>query len=238
MFKKSDILPLILAFISTLMIVGLSFLWLAKSNIVNSGTAGNINQDGFLDASDVKSDQPESSVALSANSDSSEQVFVTPYIVPQGTAVTINGSRNMTHVNQLLRKRFHKKFPGTAINIKSDGNDVGINLLVSGEIDIAAIDRPLEQAEQDAGLAMIKIDHSSTDNVEQLSQKASVTNGAIRLREVKSTDSSPQGKASSDQELYYAYREPANSEVEAFLGYVLSPEAQLAINRNLSAATN
>lgn len=205
MFKKSDILPLILASLSTVLLVSLGFLWLTKSNIIKSSTAKNINQEDSLTALSITANVPDSLESSSEKSEVSAKAFVAPYIVPQGTSITINGSRKMVRVNQELRKSFHQKFPGTVVNTNADGNQVGINLLASGEIDIAAIDRPLDEAERASGLAAIKIDNSSS-------------------------------QSSISQELYYAYRMPASSEVEVFLGYVLSPEGQLAVTANSSTA--
>lgn len=205
MLKKSDLLPLALAFLSTVLIVGLGFLWLTKSTAIGTSSSENVSPDDSLNSANIESSAAESSRSPAINSDSSNQDFATPYIVPEGTSVVINGSRTMIQVNQLLRKRFHQEFPGTEISIDADGTKAGIKLLIFGEIDIAAIDRPLEEAEKSAGLAAKKIARSTS--------KGDV------------------------QELYYAYREPANSEVEAFLGYVLSPEAQSAITNNFSGIT-
>ncbi len=201
MFKKSDILPLTLAFVSTLLLVGMGFLWLTKSNLMKSTVAKNVNQDGSLNLADVEPKDSNSSVSISANPDISKQAFTTPDIVPQGTSVNINGSSKVIQVNRVLRKNFHRKFPGTVVNIDADGNEVGINLLASGDIDLAATDRPLNEAEKASGLVEMKINHSSAED-------------------------------KVNQDLYYVYREPANSAVETFLGYALSSEGQQVITKH------
>lgn len=205
MLKKSDILPLILATISTAVIVGWNFFWITKMNTVRLNRENKVTDSGALNNQDVEASFHSQS--LSPNSSiSSREVFVIPAIVPQGTAVTINGSSKMDHINQALRKGFHRQFPGTAVITSADGNKQGIDLLTSGAIDVAAIDRPLSEAEQAIGLASMKItnligDYNNSNN------------------------------SNLTPELYYAYKKPATAEVEAFLGYALSSQGQQAINQ-------
>ena len=189
MFKKNDLLPLVLAFVSTILIVGMGFFWLVKAENNSFSSKKESKQDISVEESDT---------AVSKATNVAKRNFGVPYIVPQGTSVEINGSQKMAQLNQSLRKSFHQQFPGTYITASADGNDVGIKLLASGDIDIAATDRPLNETEKASGLKAMKIDSEVlADN--------------------------------TTQEMYYAYREPANSEVEAFLGYVLSPQGRLAI---------
>ncbi len=126
--------------------------------------AKNVNQDGSLNLTNVEPKDSNSSASISANPDISKEAFTTPDIVPQGTSVNINGSSKVIQVNRVLRKNFHRKFPGTVVNIDADGNEVGIDLLASGYIDLAATDRPLNEAEKASGLAEMKIDHSSAED--------------------------------------------------------------------------
>ncbi|MGF1587766.1 MAG: substrate-binding domain-containing protein [Pleurocapsa sp.] len=196
MIKKSDILPLILALISTMLIVGLGFLWLTKIDITKFGNEKELVEDKTLKTSESKVKVSSQSAA----STDAERNFVMPAIVPQGTAVTINGSTKMARINQALRRGFHRQFPGTAITTNADGSKAGMDLLTSGMIDLAAIERPLNQVETAAGLAAVKIDNLTLN-----------------------------GDSNRGQELYYVYREPVEEDVEAFLGYVLSPIGQQAI---------
>ncbi|MEM7757289.1 MAG: substrate-binding domain-containing protein [Cyanobacteria bacterium P01_A01_bin.40] len=200
MLKKHDILPLILAAISTALIVGLGYLWLTKTNAARIDAETEVANNSVSNDSIIQADL---NAQLSAESlrDSTE-FFVIPAIVPEGTAVDINGSSNLAQINQALGRSFHRQFPGTAITTDADGNTQGINLLTSGNIDIAALDRPLNNTEKAAGLGSIKINKSSPDS----------------------------GDAAA-LEFYYAYQKPANAEVEAFLGFVLSPQGQESINQ-------
>lgn len=187
--KRSDLLPLTLAFITTVLIVGLGFFWINKINATKFAKVNVSSEDSELEN-------------LNTNADiepiTSETAFVMPAIVPQGTSVTINGSITMDSINQALKRNFHRQFPGTVITTEADGSNTGIDLLTSGNADLAAIERTLNKAEKAAGLVAVKIDNVTSDN---------------RV----------------DRELYYVYREPLNPEVEAFLGYVLSPLGQQII---------
>jgi phosphate transport system substrate-binding protein len=145
----------------------------------------------------------------SATSQSTSQGIVLPSfshpgIVPQGTSIMINGSTQMLKINQALKKSFQKQFPGTVVDTKIDGSEAGIELLRLGKIDIAAIDRPLNTQEQESGLVVVNVGSPDPN----------------------------QKQPSTQMNLYYAYQEPASSEVEAFLGHAFSAQGQQAIAAN------
>ena len=197
MLKKSDVLPSILALISTAIVVVLGFVWFNKIEAKNSSNYQNVT------TKNTKTDAVESPVlnptpkAIKTNS----STFAPPSIVPQGTSVRINGSTRMIRINQALKKSFQRRFPGTAIITNADGGETGVDLLLTGEIDIAAILRPLTNEEKAQGLAVVTVDESMVNVEDKL----------------------------IPQVHYYAYREPADIEVEAFLGFALSPQGQKAI---------
>ena len=195
MLKKNDILPAILAFVSTAILIALGFTWFNKINVQNAQDS----EEGATAIANI-SKTNRNSVNTQPNSAS----FPAPNIVPQGTSIYINGSTRMILVNQALKKSFQRRFPGTAVITNADGSETGLELLRTGETDIAAILRPLTQAEEKQGFAAVTVD-----------ELTSKVDGEI----VQET-------------LYYAYREPANIEVEVFLGFALSAKGQEAlINR-------
>lgn len=198
MFKKSDLLPLALAFGTTLLIVGLGYWWISKINLTQSVEGDIIKEDSTLQDSNTEAEDDSTSMPSTADGTSSNE-FVMPTIVPSGTSVNINGSANMNSINKALKKSFHRQFPGTAVTTSADGSKVAIEQLTMGNLDLAAIERPLSQAEVAVGLAAVKI--SDFDNLSSEDSK-----------------STPQ--------LYYVYHEPLNPDVEIFLGYVLSPMGQ------------
>jgi phosphate transport system substrate-binding protein len=200
MFKKSDILPLILALVSTVLIVGTGFTWLAKSDIAGFSKSGLNKSKKILKTSDVQANSASSARKTSTTTVDTQRNFVMPVIVPQGTSVAINGSEKFSQINTSLRTGFHDHYPGTVITTNADGSDVGLDLLYSGDIDLLALDRPLNEAETAAGLTAIQINNSG----------------------VKDNQKNPA--------LYYVYQEPINPDVEAFLGYALSKEGKEAIS--------
>lgn len=195
MLKKNDVLPVVLALISTAIVVGLGLTLIFKIDISNHE---DVDNDNVL--AKFQSDL-QSASSQTATQEISSSSFSDPGIVPQGTSISINGSTQMLQINQALQKSFQKQFPGTVVNTNADGSETGIELLRSGKIDIAAIDRPLNIKEQAAGLVI-------------------VTLGSL----------DPNQKAIDDQtRLSYAYQEPASLEVEAFLGHAFSAQGQQAI---------
>jgi len=83
--------------------------------------------------------------------------FPLPDSVPPGTAVRIDGSTSMVTINQNLKKGFQGKFSGTTVDTKANGSEKGIQDLVAGTVDIAAISRPLTAQEQAQDLAAVPV---------------------------------------------------------------------------------
>jgi phosphate transport system substrate-binding protein len=83
--------------------------------------------------------------------------FALPASVPAGTAVRIDGSTSMVTINQNLKNGFQGKFSGTTVDTKANGSEKGIQDLVAGTADIAAISRPLTAQEQGQGLAAVPV---------------------------------------------------------------------------------
>jgi phosphate transport system substrate-binding protein len=151
MLKKNDVLPVLLALISTAIVVGLGLILLFKIDISN-------HQDVDNDNVTAKSQSDlQSASSQTAAQEISSSSFSHPGIVPQGTSIRINGSTQMLQINQALKKSFQKQFPGTVVNTNTDGSETGIELLRLGKIDIAAIDRPLSIEEQAAGLVIVTL---------------------------------------------------------------------------------
>lgn len=154
MSPKNDTLPLTLALISTVVVLATGFLWLKKTNnsqisiftdTNNSNIPGSTNKNSQLN-SNPASDRSSASTTFSA-----------PHIVPQGIAIDINGSTSLVQTNQALKKSFQRQFPGTVVIANAEGSETGITMLQAGNIDLAAISRPLNAAEQAQGLRAVPI---------------------------------------------------------------------------------
>src|SRR4028118_1842255 len=83
--------------------------------------------------------------------------FPPPASVPAGTVVRIDGSTSMVIINQNLKNGFQRKFSGTTVDTKANGSEKGIQNLVAGTADIAAISRPLTAQEQGQRLAAVPV---------------------------------------------------------------------------------
>ena len=190
MFNRNNALPFVLALASTLAVLGLGA---GILNLLSSTTASN-NDNNLAREAKVSGNSSNSSIeAVAAIS------FSEPGIVPMGISVRINGSNQMVEVNKLLKKSFQQEFPGTTVNVDADGSETGMRLLRSGQIDLAAISRPLSDEERAEGLTAITLEGKSLEEV------------------------------SASEPLLYVYREPANIKVEAFLGHLFSIKGQEVI---------
>ena len=193
-FEKGDLFPFLLALISTGLAVGMGFFLLTRFDLTklegkNKSTLDSNNAEAEINSS--------STTEFTGKVDTPN--FAMPAIVPQGTAITINGSAEIDWINRRLSRGFHRKFPGTAITASAYDEETAMKLLRLGNIDLATIDRQLTEAEKVAGFKAVTINNLALDN-------------------------------NNTSELYYVYRDPLAPDIEAFLGYVLSPEAQLTIS--------
>jgi len=83
--------------------------------------------------------------------------FALPASVPAGTTVRVDGSTSMVTINLNLKNGFQAKFPGTTVDAKANGSAKGIQDLVAGAADIAAISTALKPEQQAQGLASVPI---------------------------------------------------------------------------------
>ncbi|MCC3435868.1 phosphate ABC transporter substrate-binding protein [Microcoleus sp. PH2017_05_CCC_O_A] len=83
--------------------------------------------------------------------------FALPVAVPAGTAVRIDGSTSMVTINLNLKNGFQAKFPSTTVDAKANGSAKGIQDLVAGTADIAAISTALKPEDQARGLAAVPV---------------------------------------------------------------------------------
>lgn len=83
--------------------------------------------------------------------------FAPPTNVPSGTTIRIEGSTSMVQINQALKNNFEQQFPGTTVRTQAGGTDQGIQSILSGNADIAAISRPLTPQETAQGLVTVPV---------------------------------------------------------------------------------
>lgn len=144
--SQNNGLPVVLALICTGAILGGGYWWLNKESASNVVSTPPVTT------------QDNTSTELKPSVDNDSPVtFNFPTNVPSGTTVNVNGSTSMVQINQAIKKGFESEFSGTAIATNAQGTEVGIELLQNGQIDIAAISRPLTDQEKATGLNAVPI---------------------------------------------------------------------------------
>lgn len=83
--------------------------------------------------------------------------FPLPKSLPPGTTMKVDGSKSMRTINQALKKRYEQKFSGTKVSLGTGGTDRALAALQKGEIDLAAVGRPLTKQEQQQGLVSVPL---------------------------------------------------------------------------------
>lgn len=86
--------------------------------------------------------------------------FPLPDTVTAGTTVRIDGSNSMASVNQSLKQQFEGQYAGTSVADAYNGTTAALQSLAAGEIDLAAIGRPLTAAEKAEGLTEVAVGRS------------------------------------------------------------------------------
>jgi phosphate transport system substrate-binding protein len=143
MSQKNETLPLLIALLITLGLVGAGAWFFLKKTNVN------------LPVSTTNSANPSQPSGGSGSMDSN--IFAMPSNVPTGTTVRISGSTSMVQINQSLKNTFQQQFPGTTVDTKATGTEEGIQAVLAGQADIAAISRPLTDTEKSQGLKSIGV---------------------------------------------------------------------------------
>ncbi|MDF5713835.1 MAG: substrate-binding domain-containing protein [Rhizonema sp. NSF051] len=96
-------------------------------------------------------------VFAQSSSPSPSPSFPLPQSLPQGTTVKVDGSSSMRVINSALSQRFEQKYPGTKIELATGGSDQALTALQRGDINVAAIGRPLTAQEKAQGLVFVPV---------------------------------------------------------------------------------
>jgi phosphate transport system substrate-binding protein len=105
--------------------------------------------------SSVNPNAPSSS--FPSGSPSSPTPFTVPASVPSGSTVKVDGSTSMVQLNKAFQEGFQKQFPGTTVITNAGGSAKGIQDLLAGQVDIAAVSRDLTAQEQSQGLVAVPV---------------------------------------------------------------------------------
>jgi phosphate transport system substrate-binding protein len=99
---------------------------------------------------------PVEDILLFAQSPS-PTTFPVPSSLPDGSTFRVDGSTSMRVINEALKERFEQQFSGTTVELAASSSDEAIEALLAGEIDLAAIGRPLTEEERARGLVEVPI---------------------------------------------------------------------------------
>jgi len=83
--------------------------------------------------------------------------FPLPASLPSDAVVRVDGSSSMAVANEALKQRFLEKFPGATLNVAENGSDAAIQAVLDGDVNLAAIGRPLTAEEKAQGLVFVPI---------------------------------------------------------------------------------
>ncbi len=85
------------------------------------------------------------------------ETFPPPTTVPAGTKVRVNGVSTTSEFNLMLKTSFENQFKSTEVETNISTYEQAILALIAGNIDIAALWRPLTTAEKNQGLIAIPV---------------------------------------------------------------------------------
>ncbi|MBD0337399.1 MAG: substrate-binding domain-containing protein, partial [Cyanobacteria bacterium Co-bin13] len=80
-----------------------------------------------------------------------------PESVPAGSRLRVGSSASMAALSQALKGEFEAAYAGAEVELEPGSSDEAIASLLAGDIDLAAIGRPLSDAEQAQGLVEVPI---------------------------------------------------------------------------------
>jgi phosphate transport system substrate-binding protein len=154
MAQKNETAVLLLSLLVTAAILGGGYWWFSqRTNPQSERSARETNNQPSPSDSPISSSENLPAPTTPAV----VPTFSEPTAVASDTTVKIDGSTSMVSLNQVLKNSFEQRFPGTAIATDADGSDNGIQDLIAGRIDLAAISRPLTAQEQSQGLIAIPV---------------------------------------------------------------------------------
>lgn len=74
-----------------------------------------------------------------------------------GTQIHISGAPDMEAITRSIDQEFEQRYPGSEVEFEASNSDAAIQALLNGDVDLAAIARPLTDAEMEQNLTEIVI---------------------------------------------------------------------------------
>lgn len=88
---------------------------------------------------------------------STPTAFPLPPAAPDNLTVRLDGSSSMAMMNQALKQRFERQFPNTQVQVSTNGSESALQALRDGKVDLVALARPLQKAEQQEGFVAVPL---------------------------------------------------------------------------------
>ncbi len=88
---------------------------------------------------------------------SPKATFPLPETIPDGTTIKIETSDSMQEIAEAVKGGFIERYQGSNATVKVEETNTAIKDLADGKIDVAAIGRPLTQAEKNQGLIAVPV---------------------------------------------------------------------------------
>jgi phosphate transport system substrate-binding protein len=86
-----------------------------------------------------------------------ETTFSLPDKMPEGSVVKISSSQNVEQINNNLQEKFESQYSGAKVEVSSTDSDAALEAVASKKADLAAISRPLTEAEVAQGFKTVPI---------------------------------------------------------------------------------
>ena len=100
-------------------------------------------------------------IALSAGNSTAliaqTETFTPPAALDNGASLTIDGSSSMRAMNEALAEQFQERYADASVESTASDTETALNRLRDGEIDLAAIGRPLTDAESAIGFEAVDV---------------------------------------------------------------------------------
>ena len=85
------------------------------------------------------------------------ETFTPPASLESDTSLLIDGSSSMQSMNEALTEQFLERYDNAEVDSATSGTDIALERLQSGEINLAAIGRPLTEEEENAGFVSVPV---------------------------------------------------------------------------------
>jgi ABC-type phosphate transport system substrate-binding protein len=92
-----------------------------------------------------------------AQAQAKETTFPLPNSLPEGSVVKVSSSQNVESINNNLKQKFEEKYSGAKLEVSTTDSDAALTAIAEKKADLAAISRPLTEAEAAQGFKTVPI---------------------------------------------------------------------------------